>query len=150
ARGDRFPAPAADGPRQARRARPRSRRRASPPRRAGVFVHPYDVFASKRKAVRVSAASARGQRGAECGRMVEYLELLLASRLALPLWSAPMIWLALFLANHRLVRATRAATARQHATEIETHRYLTRASEPRWLLFQVLYAAVLFGVALTV
>jgi len=77
-----------------------------------------------------------------------YLVLLLRSELPFASWIVIAAWLLLFIANHLLARATRTMSARQAHVTVVNHDALRRASQPRFLFGQVLFAGVVFALTL--
>ena len=79
--------------------------------------------------------------------MDSYVTLLLESQLPFGPWGAPLLWLALFLANHWAARAVRAANDAQHSLTVEDWTPLRRGFQPKYLAAQVLLAGVVFLLA---
>jgi hypothetical protein len=78
----------------------------------------------------------------------QYFTALLASDLPFAHWIAVLAWAALFFANHRIVRITRAANDAQHFIAVEDWSALRRGLEPKYMLARILFAAIVFAVAL--
>ena len=81
---------------------------------------------------------------------MHYIEMLLTSRMPLPVWLVIAAWPALFIANHVVVRSARELSARQTWYVIENREATMRASRPQWMLAQVLYAACVFALSVYV
>jgi len=77
-----------------------------------------------------------------------YFDRLLASELPFATEIVIAIWPLLFIVNHLIVRRSRAVDANQNCIVVEDRTALSRASQPKWMLVQVLYAAAVFTVSL--
>lgn len=78
---------------------------------------------------------------------MNYIDVLFASRLPIPVWAVVAAWPPLFVANHVVVRMLRAANARQTCITLENSAALRRGSQPLWIFAQVLYAVVVFMIS---
>ena len=76
--------------------------------------------------------------------MEQYVRSLLESALPFDAWVAALIWVALFLANHWTARSTRTANDAQTFIAVEDWSALRRGFEPRYMVGQVLFAAIVF------
>lgn len=79
--------------------------------------------------------------------METYVASLLESKMPFGLWAAPVIWLTLFVANHWVARATRAANDAQHSLTVSDWGPLRRGFKPKYVVAQVLIAGVVFLLA---
>jgi hypothetical protein len=77
-----------------------------------------------------------------------YLNELLESELPFEPWVAALIWVALFVASRWIAQSLRAANDAQHAVTVEDWSALRRGFEPKYVVAQILVAAIVFLVAL--
>jgi hypothetical protein len=76
-----------------------------------------------------------------------YLALLVESQLPFNPWVAALAWLALFLANHGVAMATRAANEAQSLVGAEDWSILRRGSAPQYVLAKILFTGIVFLLA---
>jgi hypothetical protein len=77
-----------------------------------------------------------------------YFNGLLESELPFEPWVAAMLWLAFFGASRWMAQSLRAANNAQHAVTVEDWSALRRSLEPRYLVVQIVVAAIIFLLAL--
>ena len=82
------------------------------------------------------------------GALESYVDALLESELPFEPWTAALIWVALFVANRWVARSARAANDAQHAVTVEDWSALRRGFEPKYIVFQILVAGIVFLVAI--
>jgi hypothetical protein len=73
-----------------------------------------------------------------------YVTLLLVNELPFAPWVAALVWLALFLANHYVVRAAHAANEAQRLIIVEDWNAVRQGSRPKHIALQVVLAVVIF------
>jgi hypothetical protein len=77
-----------------------------------------------------------------------YVNELLGSELPFEPWVAALIWIALFIASRWIAQSLRAANDTQHAVTVEDWNALRRSLEPKYIVAQILVAAIIFLLAL--
>ena len=82
--------------------------------------------------------------------MENYVTSLFESELPFEPWVAALVWAVLFIANHWIARSTRVANDAQHFIAVEDWSALRRGFEPKYIVVQVLFAAIVFLFALLV
>jgi hypothetical protein len=80
--------------------------------------------------------------------MMSYVQTSLRSELPFSAAAVIAIWALLFVANHLVVRASRAVNAQQSAVQVENRDAISRASRPEWIIAQIAYAAAVFAISL--
>jgi hypothetical protein len=76
-----------------------------------------------------------------------YADSLLASALPFGMWGAVVIWAGLFAANQWVARLTRAANDAQHSIDVDDWSRLRRGFEPRSIVSQIVFGALVLAIA---
>ena len=79
--------------------------------------------------------------------METYAASLLASALPFDTLGAVLIWAGLFAANHWIARLTRAANDGQQFVDVDDWTKLRRGFEPRSIVAQIVFGAIVLGIA---
>jgi hypothetical protein len=82
------------------------------------------------------------------GTVDSYFASLLDSGLPFDAWVAALTWIALFVTNHLIARASRAANDSQAFVAVEDWSALRRGFQPKFVLAQILFAGIVFAAGL--
>lgn len=80
--------------------------------------------------------------------MEKYVTSLFESALPIEPWVAALVWIVLYLANHRIARSARVANDAQGFLGVEDWSAVRRGFEPKYILTQILFAGIVFLFAL--